>query len=112
MGARPMNQRTLAQSAKLHAMLRDLSRQCKWAGVSWSEEDWKILALGAKYGQTIGPNPFGHGLLIMNKRRSSSLEVPEAMDLISEIQAFGDQEGVQWTDPSVPPVELYEEARR
>ncbi len=106
--------RTLDQSAKFHAMLRDISRQVKWAGLWLSEEDWKILVLGAKYGQTVGPNPFGHGLLIMNKVRSSKLaksskdpNVPNMNDLMNELQAFGDQEGVTWSDPNIPPLEAY-----
>jgi hypothetical protein len=74
--------------------------------------------LGAKYGQIVAPNPFGHGLLVMNKERSSKLlksskdeQKPNMTDLISELQAFGDGEGVQWSD--LPPLEEYEsESRR
>ena len=117
MNSKAIELRTLDQSAKFHAMLRDISRQVKWAGLWWDEHDWKVLVLGAKYGQTVGPNPFGHGLLIMNRYRSSKLaksskdpSVPNMNDLISEMQAFGDAEGIKWTDPKQPPVEAYEEA--
>mgnify|MGYP001493656694 FL=1 len=102
--------RTLEQNAKFHAMLRDISKQVKWADLWWDEQDWKALVLGAKYGQVVGPNPFGHGLLIMNKMRSSKLKKSgdESMnELINELQAFGDAEGVKWTDPTVPPIESY-----
>ena len=97
-------QRTLEQNKKFHAMLRDISRQVKWAGLWWDEHDWKVLTLGAKYGQVVGPNPFGHGLLIMNKMRSSKLkksgDEANMADLINELQAFGDENGVSWTDPN------------
>jgi hypothetical protein len=49
----------------------------------------------------------------MNNYRSSKLlksskeGKPNMNDLISELQAFGDCEGVKWTDPTVPPVESY-----
>ena len=99
--------RSLEQNGKFHAMLRDVSRQVKWADLWWDEHDWKVLILGAKYGQVVGPNPFGHGLLIMNKMRSSKLkksgDEPNMTDLISELQAFGDEHGVKWSDPTVPP---------
>lgn len=87
------------QRKKFHAMLRDISKQVQWAGLWWSEEDWKKLVLGAQFGQTVGPNPFGHGLLILNKRSSSSLKKPEYSDLIAELQAFGDENGVKWSEP-------------
>ena len=96
------------QQKKLHSMFRDLSKQVKWAGVFWSEEDWKFLMLGAQFGQTIGPNPFKHGIVVMNNRRSRDIEPEDMTDFISEIQAFGDQEGVRWSDPNIPPIELYE----
>ena len=99
------------QEKKFHAMLRDVSRQLKWAGVEWDEASWKVLILAAKYGQTVGPNPFAHGLLIMNNRRSSKLYKHEYADLITELQAFGDEQGVRWSDPTLPPIEAYEEAR-
>lgn len=99
--------RSSEQNKRLHAMLRDISKQVQWAGLWWDEEDWKKLVLGAKYGQVVGPNPFTHGLLLMNKRRSSKLLLPEMTDLISELQAFGDENNVQWTDPNQPPVEAY-----
>lgn len=92
-------ERNLDQNAKFHAALEDISKQLKWAGQSWSKDDWKFLLLGAKYGQTVGPNPFAHGLIVMNKKRSSKLSKVEMSELISEVIAFGDTEGVVWTDP-------------
>ena len=98
------SQRTLSQNARFHAMVRDISKQLKWAGLMWDETDWKNLVLAAKYGQVVGPNPFGHGLLIMNKMRSSKLkksgDEANMADLINELQAFGDENGVSWTDPN------------
>lgn len=106
--------RTLEQNKKFHAMLEDIARQVKWAGLWWDKDDWKALVLGAKYGQIVAPNPFGHGLLVMNKQRSSKLRksakdeaVPNMTDLINELQAFGDGEGVVWTDPTIVPLSAY-----
>lgn len=98
------------QNRRFHAMVSDIAKQVQWAGLWWEPEDWKKLLLGAKFGQTVGPNPFGHGLLIMNTRRSSKLDKSEMNDLINEMQAFGDENGVVWSDPTVPPVEAYARA--
>ena len=95
--------RTIDQNAKFHAMLRDIANQVQWAGQWWDERDWKHLVLGAAHGQDVVPNPFGHGLVVMNKRRSSHLEVPDMADLITQLQVFGDENGVQWTEPETEP---------
>ena len=92
---------TQEKNDKFHAALRDIANQVTWAGVKWAEEDWKHLVLAAKYGQTVAPSPFGHGLLVMNNRRSSKLKKVEMSDLLSEVIAFGDEQGVQWTDPAM-----------
>jgi hypothetical protein len=62
--------RTSDQNRKFHAMVRDIADQLTWAGARWSEEDWKRLFLGAKFGQPIVPNPFTHGICVMNAKRS------------------------------------------
>jgi hypothetical protein len=89
--------RTTEQNAKLHAMCRDLQRQCTWAGRKWSEEDWKRILLGAKFGQSFVPSPFGHLVVMVNNRRSSHLDIEKFSEFLMEIQAFGDSEGVKWT---------------
>lgn len=91
--------RSTEQNAKLHAMCRDLSRQVRWADHKWDEESWKRLLLGAKFGQSVVPNPFTHGLVVVNNKRSRGLEQPDMSELIAEIQAFGDEQGVKWSDP-------------
>jgi hypothetical protein len=92
--------RTIPQNRRLHAMLRDISEQVKWAGEYMDEKEWKLLMLGAAYGQRFVPNPLdpmGHFVLV-NNRRSRGLVVPVMADLITQIQVFGDEQGVQWRD--------------
>lgn len=79
-------------------MCRDFAKQMKWNGQEWSDEDWKRLFLGAKFGQPIVPNPFGHGIVLMNAKRSRDLTNAQMEELIGEMQAFGDENGVDWTD--------------
>ncbi len=91
--------RSLEQNRKLHAMIRDIASQVEWAGERMEEDEWKLLLLAAAYGQKIIPNPFGGTFIVKNNRRSSGLFKPEMADLITQIQVFGDERGVKWTDP-------------
>lgn len=86
------------QNKKFHAMCRDIANQMVWSGSKWSEEDWKRLFLGAKFGQPIVPSPFGHGICVMNAKRSRDLTMEQMAELIGEVEAFGNSNEVQWTD--------------
>lgn len=96
--------RSLPQNAKFHAMLRDLSRQLPYGGALRDEAWWKALVLGAFAGQDVVPHPFDpHAApVVVNRKRSSDLpkkggDYPMA-DLITQMQAMGDEAGVQWSD--------------
>lgn len=86
------------QNKKWHAMVRDISKQVIWAGQKWGEEDWKRILLGAKFEQAVVPSPFGHGFIVVNKKRSSHLTLEQFVELIGETEAFGVENGVEWTD--------------
>jgi hypothetical protein len=90
--------RTAEQNDKLHAMCRDFSRQSTWAGMKWDVEGWKRIFLGAKCGQAVGPNPFGHGVLVINTHRSRGLTVEQMAELLGEIEAHGAEIGIEWSD--------------
>ena len=96
MGA--VDKRSLEQNDKLHAMCRDLSRQLEWAGRRWSETDWKAIVLGGMFGQHFVPNPFGHSIVMVNNKRSSKLDVEKFSELLGELEAFGIENGVRWSD--------------
>lgn len=96
--ARENQARTLDHNARFHRMCRDIAKRVQWSGRLWSDEDWKRLFLGAKFGQPIVPSPFGHGVCVMNAKRSRELTNAEMEELIGEIQAFGDEHAVDWSD--------------
>jgi len=87
------------QNRKFHAMVRDIADQVEWAGERMDTEDWKRLILAGAYGQKVVPNPLGEGFVIRNNRRSSTLRMGEMADLITQMLAFGNERGVQWSDP-------------
>lgn len=86
------------QNAKFHAMCRDIANQCRWANSQWSEEDWKRIFLGAKFGQPIVPSPFGHGVVVVNAKRSRDLSSEDMAELIGEIEVFGIENEVTWSE--------------
>jgi hypothetical protein len=88
------------QKKKFHAQIRDIARQVEWAGEMMDEEDWKRLILAGAYGQDVVPSPFGNGFVVRNKRRTRDLEMPTMADLITQIDAFGAERNVVWSDPA------------
>lgn len=89
--------RTLAQNAKLHALLSDIARYLEWAGKRRDVEVWKRLLTAAwlrARGEPLEILPAidGHGVDIVF-RRTSELTKNEMIELIEYIQAWAiDQE--------------------
>lgn len=90
--------RTAEQNAKFHAMCRDFAKQMSWGGNLWNEEQWKRIFLAAKFEQAIVPNPFTHGLVIVNKKRSRDTAIEEMAELLGEMEAFGNENGIDWSE--------------
>ena len=91
--------KTWDQVKRFHAMVRDLSQQVPFLGQMRDEEYWKRLVIGAACGQEIVPNPFGDGMVVMNKQRVRSMTVPTMSELIEQMFAYGAENGVEWSDP-------------
>jgi hypothetical protein len=91
--------RSLAENAKLHALLTDISKQLEWAGSKRDVETWKRL-LTAAWCRAIGeqiemlPAIDGHGVDIVF-RRTSQLTKSECADLIEFVQAWAIDSGVK-----------------
>ncbi len=90
--------RTLDQSAKMWAMLSDISR-AKPDGRVHTAEVWKALMMSAcghevQFLMGLDGNPFPYGF------KSSRLSKSQMADLITFIQAYGDEKGVRWSEPN------------
>jgi hypothetical protein len=107
------------QNAKMHAMLGDIAEQLTHYGQQLDIEDWKDVFMDelqrdhrqeARYARGL----YGAGIVPLG-RSTSDLDVAEFSDLITLIYSFGDQHGVEWSEPKakdqrpVPPVEAYED---
>lgn len=95
----PEEIRDMGHNARFHAMVRDISKQVAWAGEKLGEEDWKRLLLAAKFGQKVVPNPLtGVGFVVMNERRSRTLTNAEMEEMLGELEAFGAEHDVDWSE--------------
>jgi hypothetical protein len=88
--------RTTEQNAKLWAMLSDIS-QAMPEGRRHTPEDWKAIFMNAcgwevQFIEGLDGRPFPQGF------RSSRLTKKQMIDLIEFIAAYGDQQGVQWSN--------------
>lgn len=88
--------RTLDQNEKLWAMLSDVSRSMP-QGRRHTPEDWKAIMMNAcgwevQFLEGLDGRPFPSGF------RSSRMTKAQMADLITYIQAYGDEHGVRWTD--------------
>lgn len=89
--------RSTDQNAKMWAMLSDVANAAP-EGRNWTPETWKCafmhyLGHQVRFCEGLdGSGPFPLGF------HSSRLTVREMADLITCIQAYGDEHGVEWKD--------------
>ncbi len=94
--------RSQEQNDRMWAMLTDISKQIDWPVDGKLQrldpEEWKhIFSAGLKQHQRVAAGLEG-GFVILGQR-TSKMNVRQMTDLITLMFAFGDQRGVQWTDP-------------
>lgn len=91
-------QRSIEQNSALWAALGDIARQREYHGLKLSPDDWKILFLDALDRETrMVPNLDGTGMIGLG-RSSSSLSKEEFSGLLSIIYAWGNANGIEWSD--------------
>jgi hypothetical protein len=98
--------RTLAQNARLWAMLTDVSKQVNWYGRKLSEEEWKHVFTASLAKQDVVPGIDG-GFVVLGKS-TSKMTKPEMSELQDLIEAFGAQQGVRFTAPEYVDLETGE----
>ncbi len=90
--------RSLDQNARLWAMLTDISKQCKLDGKKFIREDWKCIFMQA-CGWDVMFLPGFDGRQFPAGFRSSSMSAKQMADLITYVMAYGDEQGVVWSEP-------------
>lgn len=94
--------RTLAENAKLHAMLSEIADQVEWAGKKRDVEVWKRLVVSAwcrARGEPVEILPAldGHGIDIVPVR-TSKLSKKDCAELIEFVYALGAEHDVKFTE--------------
>lgn len=98
--------RNLEQNALLWALLANISEQVPWHGIKLSSDEYKDLLSAGLVKSRVVPNIEGNGFVILGQR-TSKMSKREFADLITLIQAFGDERGVKWSAPEIEPPEGY-----
>lgn len=89
--------RSLAQNARLWAMLTDISKQVDWYGRKLSQEEWKHVFSASLKRQDVVPGLDG-GFVVLGLS-TSKMTKAEMADLQTLMEAFGAQQGVRFTAP-------------
>ena len=84
--------RSIEQNEKMWAMLGEISAQVDWYGQKLSSEDWKAVFSSSLKGQRTVPGIDG-GFVVFGVK-TSKMTVPEMMDMIALMEAFGVEHGV------------------
>ena len=92
--------RSLAQNARLWAMLTDISRQVDWYGQKLSPADWKHIFTAALKKTRAVPGIDG-GIVVLGQS-TSSMTKAEMAELQELIEAFGADKGVKFRAPVDP----------
>ena len=89
--------RSLAQNARLWAMLGDISKQVDWYGRKLSPTAWKHVFTAALTKQDVVPGIDG-GFVVLGKE-TSKMTRAEMTELQELMEAFGAQQGVRFSAP-------------
>ena len=89
--------RSLAQNARLWAMLGDVSKQVDWQGRKLSPTAWKHVFTAALTKQDVVPGIDG-GFVVLGKE-TSKMTRAEMTELQELMEAFGAQQGVRFSAP-------------
>lgn len=90
--------RSLAQNARLWAMLTDVSEQVVWHGRKLTPEDWKHVFTASVRKLQVVPNLDGSGFVALGMS-TSQMTRSEMTELQELIAAFGAQHGVRFSAP-------------
>lgn len=89
--------RSLAQNARMWAMLEDISAQVDWHGRKLTSEEWKHVFTAALKRQDVVPGLDG-GFVVLGQS-TSAMTIREMGELQTLMEAFGAQQGVRFSAP-------------
>lgn len=89
--------RSLAQNARLWAMLADISKQVEWYGHRLTPDEWKdVFSASLKRTKVV---PGLDGGFVVCGQSTSKMTIAEMCEMQELMEAFGAQKGVRFTCP-------------
>lgn len=88
--------RSLEANAKMWSMLAEVAAQKVWHGRKLTAENWKDMFSASLKQQDVVPGLDGNSFVVMGQS-TSKMTKREMADLITLIQAFGDMNGVRFS---------------
>lgn len=99
--------RSTEQNAALHRLLQAIVKaRHKWAGRTWSIDDWRTLMVSAHSKATKRPGeivPGIEGEFVALRRSTTRMSVAELSSLIEYVQAWCAQNDINTDGPHAPP---------
>jgi hypothetical protein len=92
--------RTGEQNDRMWALLTDVAQQVDWYGKRLSPEDWKHIFSSSLRKLEVVPNLDGTGFVALGLS-TSRMSKRELSDLMTLIEAFGAEKGVEWADERI-----------
>ena len=92
--------RSLAQNARLWAMLTEISHQVDWYGHKLTADEWKDVFTAALKKEKVVPGING-GFVVVGQR-TSTMTKAEMAELQELMEAFGAERGVKFRAPVDP----------
>jgi hypothetical protein len=89
--------RTVAQNARLWALLTDVAEQVDWYGQKLSNTDWKDIFTASLRKSRVVPG-IDQGTFVVTGLHTSNMTKAEHSDLTELIVAFGTERGVVFHD--------------
>ena len=93
--------RTLDQNARMWAMLTDISEQKEHAGRKYDTDEWKCLFLHALEQEIKFFPSLDYKTFVPIGQRSSGLSIAEMADMITLMDQWGAENGVEFQEPKV-----------
>ena len=91
--------RSLAQNARLWAMLTDISKQVDWYGQKLTPDEWKdVFSASIKRTKVV---PGLDGGFVVCGQSTSKMTIAEMCEMQELMEAFGAQRGVRFTAQEV-----------
>ena len=87
--------RSVAQNARLWAMLEDIARQVDWYGQKLTKDEWKDVFSAAMKRTKVVPGLDG-GFVVCGQS-TSKMTIAEMCEMQELMEAFGAQRGVRFT---------------